>query len=377
MYWWNSTGNFFIRHAFLLIRNCIYSGSYLAEQFHANSPELRLAADTILNFLKYLRHHDVCPEYTENINQAMEICTQALLELPKIGEAGRVIPGDYNLACRVLFCSTGVPLDPGDFNPGFELYEDRKTYERADGSTVKYPEALDPWMTLPTNFDPQLVFRSTIALQEPEHIARINDPSDPLRVINAFEEAYEISEIVFTEQQLVDMYSGISGADDTIRTIEPVGHIVLVPTIIEDGWDNHPTHAEGRADNSGQPISLYMDHSVLGHLNVGMKMRVTVCELNLGGGLEFIKEVAELLPSFHVFLPQSLMMHYKPPKPDTRPPPCAEDPEAEDRRMAALMADEEQQEIKELRKVDPELDREMQEMEDVKELEKVMAQTKI
>lgn len=371
-YWQFST----IR-TFVLIKIGIYSGSYLAEQFHANSPELRLAADTILNFLKYVRHHDVCPEFTGNINQAMEICTQALLELPRIGEAGRVIPGDFNLACRVLFCSTGIPLDPGDFNPGFELYEDRKTYELADGKTFKYPEALDPCMTLPTNFDPQLVFRSTIALHEPEHIARINDSSDTLRVINAFEEVYEVAEIVFAQQQLVDMYIGISGSDDTIRAIEPVGHIVLIPTITEDGWDNHPTHAEGRADNPGNPISLYMDHNVLEQLNVGMKMRVTVCELNLGDGLEFIKEVAELLPSFHVFLPQSLMMHYKPPKPDTRPPPSAEDPEAEDRRMAALMADEEQQEIKELRKVDPELDREMQEMEDVKELEKVMAQTKI
>lgn len=307
----------------------------------------------------------------------MEICTKALLELPKIGEAGRMIPGDFNLACRVLFCSTGVPLDPGDFNPGFELYEDRKTYELADGKMVNYTEALDPCMTLPANFDPQLVFRSTIALREPDHIARINNDSDSLRVINAFEEVYEVAEIVFAEKQLVDMYNGISGSDDTIRDIEPVGHIVLVPTIIEDGWDNHPTHAEGRTGKPGNPISLYMEHNVLKHLDVGMKMRVMMCELNLGDGLEFIKEIAELLPSFHVFLPQSLMMHYKPPKPDTRPPPSAEDPEAEDRRMTALMADEEQQEIKELRKVDPVLNLEMQEMEDVKELQKVMAQTKI
>lgn len=308
----------------------------------------------------------------------MEICTQALLELPKIGEAGRVIPGDFNLACRVLFCSTGVPLDPGDFNPGFQLYQDGKTYEPATGKTAKYPDALHPCMTIPHHFDAQLVFRSTIALHEPEHIARINDLSDPIRVIHAFEEVYEVVEIVFAKQELMDMYNGISGSDETVRAIEPVGHIVLVPTIIEDGWDNHPTLAEGRADNPGKPISLYMDHNVLEHLSIGMKMRVTVCKLNLGDeGLEFIKEVAELLPSFYVFLPQSLMMHYKPPKPDTRPPPSAEDPELEDRRMAALMADEEQQEIKELRKLDPELDREMQEMEDVKALEKVMAQTKI
>lgn len=72
-----------------------YRGSYLPEQAYADSPEIGLAADTILNFLKYVRHHDVCPEYTENITQAMMICNQALVELPRVGAAGRVIPGDF------------------------------------------------------------------------------------------------------------------------------------------------------------------------------------------------------------------------------------------------------------------------------------------
>ncbi|KAJ4415778.1 hypothetical protein N0V82_007140 [Gnomoniopsis sp. IMI 355080] len=294
-----------------------FLGSYLPEQTYANSPEIRLAADTVLNFLNYV-----------------------LLELPKIGEAGRVIPGDFNLACRVLFCSTGAPLDSGDFNPGYHLYQDEKVYSLPDGETIKFPDALDPCVTVPANFDAQLVFRSTIALHEPDHIARINDPSDPVRVINAFEEVYEVREIVFAERKLVDIYEGITEANKTARSVQPVGHIVLLPTIIEDGWDNHPTYAEGRVDSPGKPISLYMDHDVLKHLGVGMKMRATVCQLNLGSGLEFIKEVAELVPSFHVYLPQTLMMHYKPPKPDTRPPPSADDPDAEDRRMAALMEQE-------------------------------------
>lgn len=354
-----------------------YSGSYLPEQTYANSPEIRLAADTISNFLKYVRHHDVCPEYADDIAQAMKVCDQAVIELPKVGDAGRVIPGDFNLACRVLFCSTGVPLSSGDFAPDFQLYQDKKVRELADGEVVNFPGALDTCMSVPANFDAELIFKSTIALHEPDHIARLNDPTNPLRIINAFEEVYEVREIVFAEEKLVDMYKGITGSNDTRRPVQPVGHIVLVPTIVEDGWDNHPTHAEGRADDPGRPISLYMDHNVLKHLVVGMKMRATVCKLNIGDGLEFIKEVTELLPSFHVYLPQSLMMHYKTPKPDKRPPPSAEDPELEQRRMAALIAEEEERDVKELRKVDLELDREMREMEEVEALQKAMAQTKI
>lgn len=321
----------------------------------------------------------MCPEYAENISKAMEVCNQALLELPKVGAAGRAIPGDFNLACRVLFCSTCVPISDGDFNPGFRLYKDKDTHELADGKLVKFPSALDVCMSVPTDFDAELVFKTTVALHEPEHITRISDTANPLRVINAFEEAYEVREIVFAGKDLVDMYKGIiTKSDETMRRpIEPVGHVVLVPTIIEDGWDNHPTHAEGRADNPGKPVSLYMEHNVLEHLCVGMKMRAMVCELNMGDGLEFIKEVTELLPSFYVYLPQSLMMHYKPPKPDKRPPPSAEDPDVEERRVAELVAEEAAREVKELRKVDPELDRDMQDMEDAEALEKALSRDRI
>lgn len=284
----------------------------------------------------------------------------------------------FNLACRVLFCSTGVPLSSGDFNPGLQLFEDQKTHEAADGDMIKFPSALDAYMSVPADFDSELVFKTTIALYEPQYIEHINDLAEPLRVINAFEEVYEVREIIFAEQELVGMYKGITATNETVRPFEPVGRVVLAPTIIEDGWDNHPTLAEGRADNPGKTVSLYMDHNVLAHLGVGMKMRAIVCELNLdGSGLAFIKEVAELLPSFHVYLPQSLMMHYKPPRPDARPPPAAEDPDTEERRMAALMAEEEEREVKELRKVDPELDRDLQETEDAEALDKVMKLTKI
>ncbi|CAN8102758.1 unnamed protein product [Discula destructiva] len=356
-----------------------FLGSYLPENTYPDSPEIRTAADTILNFLNYVRHHDVCPEYTDNVTQAMEICSQALKELPQISAVGRALPGDFNLACRLLFCSSGVPLATNEFMPDHKLYKDKKKHELIDGEMVKAPGAASACIAVPSNFDAELVFNTTMALHEPEHIERINNSANLLRVNNTFDETYEVKEVVFADQSLVDVYAGITKRDTTLRPVEPVGHAILVPTIIEDGWDSHPTLSEGRAANPGTPISVYLDHTVLAPLGVGMKLRATVCYLDLGGGvgLEFIKEVAEIVPSFHVFLPQTLMLHYKAPRPDTRLPPSADDPDVEERRLAAITADEERADIKAMRKLDPELDHEMRAVEDGEALQKLMARSKI
>lgn len=357
------------------------SGSYLPEQGGLKSPEIRLAADTILNFLKYVQHHDVCPEYAENVKTAMEICERALLELPQIATAARSMPGDFNLACRILFCTTGTPTNSNnrdflaiDPTAGeLVMYEDKKPAEY--GETIKFPNSFDTAILAPANFDAETVFKTTIALHEPQHIARLNDTKKPIRVINAFEECYEVQDITFAPADLVAAYQGITKHDGTLRPVGPVGHVVLLPTIIEDGWDSRPTHESGRADNPGRPISLYMDHAVLMHLRNGMKLRLTVCELDIG--VEFVKEVCEVLPSFHVFLPQSLMMQWKPPRPDVRPPPSADDPGAAERRELEQLEREEADAMREQRKVDPELDRELREAEDANVLEKAMERVKI
>lgn len=347
----------------------LYSGSYLPQQGGLNSPEIRLAADTILNFLKYVRHHDVCPEYNDNVNEAIHICELALTELPQIARVARLLPGDFNLACRVLFCSTGKPLGgEGPMADDFVMYEDKKVTEY--GEMVKVPGAFNTAVIVPANFDSELVFKTTIALHEPDHIPRMNDTSKPIRIINAFEVAYEVKEIVFADEKLVRVYEGITKHDGSLRPVGPVGHVVLLHTIIEDGWDGR----QDRGAEPGRPISLYMDNEILEQLREGMKLRLTMCELDFG--VKFIKEVSEVLPSFHVFLPQSLMIDWKAPQPNERPPPSVDDPGAADRREKEQLDWEEANVVKEQRKVDPALDKEMRELEDSEALERAMERVK-
>lgn len=330
---------------------------------------MRLAADTILNFLRYVRHHDVCPEYSENLNEAIRICEISVTEMSQVGAVARVMPGDFNLACRILFCSNGKRTGSADPSPDEHvMYEDKSTAKY--GETVDIPDFFETVVLAPANFDPELVFKTTIALHVPDCITRVNDIDEPIQIVKAFAGDYEVRKIIFADADLVGVYEGVTQHDGSLRTVGAVGQVVMFPTVIEDGWEGSPTLEKGRGARPGKPISLYMDHEVLTQLREGMKLSLTICELSIG--VAFVKEVVTVLPSFHVFLPQSLMMQWKTPRLNERPPPSVDNPGAADRCEQEYLEKEEADAIKEQRKVDPALDKEMRELEDAEALEKLM-----
>jgi hypothetical protein len=355
-----------------LLTCSIYSGDWLPKNAGLWSPDIKLAIDTVLNFLKYVRHHDVCPEYADNLAEACKVCELADTEIPKIGAVGGAMPGDFNLACRILFCGTGKTIGI----PLAAVTTDDVLYEEKTDENAKALGAWDTSIIAPKDFDAERIFKATISLQEPGLIERVMNMSEqPIQVVKTYEDAYAVKKIAFSNDETVDIYRGIKGKDGQTRAISPVGQIVLVPTIIEDGWDNHPTLAEGRADNPGKPVSLYLEHSIMEDLKVGMKMRLVICELDIG--FEFVKECSTVLPSFHTFLPQALMMSYKAPKPNERLPPSVDDPEAEDQQLYDILASEDKDADKLERQLDPELDRQMRETEDEEALVKTMERVKV
>lgn len=355
-----------------LLIHPIYSGDWLPKLVGFGAPEIPLAIDTIRNFLKYVQHHDVCPEFADNLAEAYKICELAGIEIPKIGAVGAAMPGDFNLACRIIFCGTGkissVPLASAT--------TDEVIYEEKIGENLNYPGAWDTDIIAPRDFDAERVFKATISIQEPDLINRVLAMKEqPIQVVKTYQDAYVVKKIVFSEPETVDVYRGIKGKSGRTNAILPVGCVVLAPTIIEDGWDNHPTLAKGRADNPGRLISVYLEHIIMENMREGMKMRLIICELDVG--IVFIKECTEVFPLFHAFLPQALMMNYKAPRPNDRLPPSVDDPVVEDQQMYDLLASDEKEAEKLERKADPELDRQMKEAEDDEALIKTMERVKV
>ncbi|KAL8852719.1 MAG: hypothetical protein Q9198_011013 [Flavoplaca austrocitrina] len=70
----------------------------------ANSvKDVKAKTDIIRNFLKYLLHHDVCPEYKSQVIAACDICNLTDQELPKTMKAQSYFPGDFQTACSEIF----------------------------------------------------------------------------------------------------------------------------------------------------------------------------------------------------------------------------------------------------------------------------------
>lgn len=329
--------------------------------------------------MRYIQHHDVCPEYADNLKQARKICELSCLEVPCIGEVSRAMPGDFNLACQVLFCSArnaGSVL-PGSTDPE-NVPEDTSTW---DGDT----NCWDTGILVPEGFDAERIFKATISIWQPGLIDRVLQHTyNPIRVIKTYEDAFDVKEIVSPDEDITNAYNGVKNKVGKTRAIKPVGRAVLTPSIIEDGWDNHPTMAEGRSDE-GEPVSLYLENTILANLKEGMKLRLTICQLNIGDGgnggsddgIRFIRACSEVLPSFHTFLPQSLMLHYKKPRLCDRPPPSVDDPDAEDRALLEEAEADAKEAEKAERRADSELDRQMTEQEQAEALLKVMERVKV
>ena len=57
----------------------------------------------------------------------------------------------------------------------------------------------------------------------------------------------------------------------------------------------------------------------------GQKMRAEIVETDGMAGLRLVKHVHDYYPSYYVFLWQNLMVGFKDPKDNTRPPPTVDD----------------------------------------------------
>jgi len=61
-----------------------------------------MASNLLTNFYNYILHHDVCPEYRNDILAARAICQVAVDELPKVVQVREMLPGSFNIAISTL-----------------------------------------------------------------------------------------------------------------------------------------------------------------------------------------------------------------------------------------------------------------------------------
>ncbi|RYC63023.1 hypothetical protein CHU98_g3194 [Xylaria longipes] len=267
---------------------------------------IQLAADLVKNFLNYVLMQDVCPEYKSNIISARNVCEIAPTEFRYIHKLMSRLPGTFNLAARSLFCEGGV-----------ENIDEDENYEAL--VVFRLTALLSP--------------SSEEAKQSKEQILKHEDPA-MIKVISTTEQTYQVLGIErprHKDKKLVDEQLAAINLNVKLR---PAGCFRVAPTIIAHGWGNMPRPEEVGFGNAKE-VEFLLEDELLAMFEVGMKIRMTVCELNIG--LRFIKEVHDLRVSFDTFLPQYLMTDWKDPVPNERPPPSIHNPNAEEKAMSAEM----------------------------------------
>jgi len=254
----------------------------------------QVAADLIKNFLNYVLMHDVCPEYTGNVMAARHVCDTAPTELQHMHQLMGDLPGPFNRAACSLFCNgKAADLDQEE------------------------------------NFELLVHFRLTVllwplgkkAMQAKENILQTEDPST-IHVVSTTDKTYQVMGIERPRRKHIKSVQEHLETIEPNRKLTPAGVIRVVPAIIGHGWGNMP-RPEDTDPSEAEEEEFIIEDSLLAKFEVGMKLHMTVCELNTG--LCFIKEVYELRVSFDEFLPQHLMAHWKEPAPNERPPPSIHD----------------------------------------------------
>jgi hypothetical protein len=270
-------------------------------QYHAMAKGVSL----VENFLKYVLQHDVCPEYADNIKEALKICDLAKEELPLSYECRLQFPGQFNLAAIELYCEADPFIGP---QTGFQR---------------------------PNDFNARKVLSGTIALigsmAQREHLSKL----ETAHVADETDCHMEVVSIHRPSADIAKLFQGIKIPPNKQAKLPPMGKAVLKPCKIDDGWDytdlwNAPTFIE-------KEETFLLDDNILVRMRPGYKLFMTVCKLSTG--LKFIKEVRFLRPSFYTFLPQEMMAHYKPPADNERLPPTVNDPDIEERELGKDLKD--------------------------------------
>lgn len=260
---------------------------------------VQMAVDVVTNFLNYVLHHDVCPEYNEDILKAKEICNSAVDQVTRTFQVVQDTPDDFSRACNALF-------DGG--NADYTEYDNWDTSKQMDKEHA------------------QRVFYASVAAQDVLYDKVKGTRVEDIRIAHQVMQHFEVEHIALPTEDHVRQYLGVKDEHNDTGNIKPCGLLTAKAIDLVSGWDtgDRVGPAPGLEDHE----VFVVEASVLEQLLVGMKVKLVVCILN--NGVKFIRDVYDVHPTYYTFLPQELMLRYREPTPNDRPAPSTENPDVEE-----------------------------------------------
>lgn len=249
----------------------------------------------IRNFLNYLLHHDVCPEYNDQIQAARRVCDQAERELWEITLANDLLPGDFNRACSDIF---------GGIYQG--LYIGNQDWAKGvDGGRGMSPEAA------------RKTFRFALTAQASEEIFekyRSQSEDKSIGVTSVHDVSLEVTELVPPSNEVLAMYSSPGG-----RGLQPVGKLrarswrnpLSYPEDLTE--EEEAAEAANGESGTGELYEFWVEANLLSHCFVGMKLDTKVHRTSFG--VDYFDAITGVWCSFYRVLPNELIIGWREPGP--------------------------------------------------------------
>ncbi|KAF2855833.1 hypothetical protein T440DRAFT_385195 [Plenodomus tracheiphilus IPT5] len=277
-----------------------FLSSWYPAHYGMTSNAIKNACQVLRSFYKYLLYHNVCPEYTEDLMRARDLCDLAEEELPKVVAAGFALPGDFNKSASAIFGGAHAGQYTGD----------------QSWATNLQAEGVDLAMIGIRNEEARVKFKDGVFIMgNDEQADKLEDQS--LVAIGKEQVGLEIIAIHPPDENTKTAYEQTGDWAVKLEQLEPLGKLVCKTCVIEncDEWDlpkDPEKYPRGRPyrPSDVKEYEFWVEQSVLGDCFLSMKLDASV--LHLSGGLTILDDVRETMCSFLTWLPNELWMERKP-----------------------------------------------------------------
>ena len=265
--------------------------------------QIKSHTTVILNFLNYLLHHNVCPEYHSQIHATRTICSLAEKELWQIVQAQALLPGDFNAACSEIF---GGILQ-GLYTTGDE--------EWSQG--IEMQRGISPEMA-------RRAFKIGLAARAPRDVFeryQVQSEEKTIGVSSVTDVGLEVTELVPATPYVLNIYN-----HNLAKGLNPLGILKAKtwynPSAEDEDLTEEEEKAAATAHREVREYEFWVEDHVLEKCFVGMKFETTVTELSFG--VSYFDALFGVYCSFYQVLPNELMYGWREPGP---PLPMREKPQ--------------------------------------------------
>ena len=268
---------------------------HLPIQFDLSSEEaIKSKTNVIRNFLNYLLHHNVCPEFNEQIYATRNIVNQAERELWMVTQAGGLLPGRFNTACSEIF---GGQLRGLHFT-------DLADQDWAKEFPAVASSGISPEMAKHT-------FKAGLIARGEQHVIEAykkQSDADVIKVVRETATGLEVVELLPAEPEVRELYQTPVG-----KGLKPLGRLKArtwyFPGAPPEDLTEEEEAASATVPKEIKEYELWVEDDVLSLCFVGLKFITTIKELSFG--VLYFDELRGVYASFYEMLPNDLIIRWR------------------------------------------------------------------